>query len=118
MSGSTCARLSAPTSQMQLLYKLPEKEVRAGVGGAGGSGPRESHTQPELLPHLTEGETEAQRVEAASLWSLSEFREAAGLSGGSFPSETAQVQIPALWLAACLIFGELLSSPVTQFAPP
>lgn len=37
MSGSTCARLSAPTSQMQLLYKLPETEVRAGAGDAGES---------------------------------------------------------------------------------
>ena len=39
MSGSTCARLSAPTSQMQLLYRLRETEVRAGAGGAGGPGP-------------------------------------------------------------------------------
>lgn len=31
MSGSTRARLSAPTSQMQLLYKLSETEVRAGA---------------------------------------------------------------------------------------
>lgn len=38
MSGSTCARLSAPASQMQLLYKLWETEVRAGAGGAGGLG--------------------------------------------------------------------------------
>lgn len=40
MSGSTCARLSAPTSPMQLLYKLPETEVTTGFGvqGCGAQG--------------------------------------------------------------------------------
>lgn len=50
MSGSACARLSAPASQIQLLYKLWETEVRPGVGGAGASGPGSRHTSWDYCP--------------------------------------------------------------------
>lgn len=60
--GSTCARFSAPVSQMQLLYRLPGNR---GQGRGWRCRPRGICTQP----HFIQGQTEAQRIEAASLWS-------------------------------------------------
>lgn len=67
MSGSTCARLLAPTSQMQLLYKLPETEDRHGLGAGG------PHSAGITAP-LYRGQIEAQRDEATSPCSYSESR--------------------------------------------
>lgn len=80
MSGSTRARLSAPASQMQLLYKLSETEVRAGARLQAVRA-QQDPTLLGLLPQFSKGQTEAQRVQATCPWSPREFREAAGLSG-------------------------------------
>ena len=87
MSGSACARLSAPASQIQLLYKQG-----SGVLGRQGLA---ADTPAGTTAPFDRGEN---RV--TSPWLLRESGEAAGLSGGSFLPGTPQVQIPALQLVA------------------
>lgn len=55
MFGSACARLSAPVSQMQLLYRLPETEGRAGGRVPVRSEPMGIHPQPDFCPILRRG---------------------------------------------------------------
>lgn len=86
--------------------------------GCWGIKDRDTRTQLELLPHFTEGKTEAQEIKATSPGSHGKSEGAGGLSGSSFLAETSQVLIPALCSPACLTFGKLRSSSVTQFVPP
>lgn len=116
MSGSTCARLSAPTSQMQLLYKLRKQRAGRGLGAPGSQGPGGPTSSPDDGPIVQRGK-QAQRVEAASPWSHSKSRESGRTSGSRLLADTTRVQISGS-LAACVTFGELLDSSVTQFAPP
>lgn len=84
-----------------------ETEVRAGAGGAGpgGSAPSPISYRGKLRPREL-------RLLLCGHRSLGKQKDC------SFLAETSQVQIPGLWLAAWVTFGESLKFSVIQFPPP